>query len=73
MDLWTMLAACYVCTAGFAVIMTRREQIAHGGISPLKEAVGLGLSVLWPLAVGLILGAILWQKLRVGLSARKLA
>lgn len=73
MDLWTMLAACYVCTAGLAVFMTRREQIAHGNISPVNEAIGLGLSVLWPLAVGLILGAIVWQRLRMSLRSNELA
>ena len=73
MDLWTILAVCYVCTAGFAILMTRREQMAHGDISSLKEVIGLSLSVLWPLAVGLILGALLWQKLRVGFGSRKLA
>lgn len=61
MDLYLPWIACYGIVALVAVTMTRREQRHHGQISPLNTCLGVSLSLMWPMAVVLMLAAMLWR------------
>ena len=54
MDFWTLFWGLYVLSAGFAIIMSYREQKKNGPKTPVFLMTGYVCCIVWPIVAAII-------------------